>query len=393
MKILIISHMYPNQARPAMGVFVREQAKYLVQHADITIVSPVPYLPIDIKGTSYVGFKDIPLIDHESHKGKTWKIIRPKYFTGPLALGRQLDPITLYLSIRLNLKELDDDYDVIHSHTPLPDGYSALKLSKKWNIPYVTTWHGFYEYHHHKFTKKMMEKVIHHSQSVTYDGTSLKRSISNYQCDFSKFQMMGYGSSKPNEAVPDLSSSVKEFIGQREMLLVVGFLIERKGHIYVLKALKELIKKGHPNICCILIGEGAEKAKLESYIEENDLTNHVLLVGNVEHQHLWSYYQACSIFVLPSWDEAFGVVYVEALSQKRLVIGCQNEGPQDIIQNKKNGFLVPPRDEKALVEVISPLLANPKKKKEMEDTIDPSQYTWDKVGEKLMAILRKAIHP
>jgi glycosyltransferase involved in cell wall biosynthesis len=65
------------------------------------------------------------------------------------------------------------------------------------------------------------------------------------------------------------------------------------------------------------------------------------------------------LFVLTSWDEAFGLVYTEAMAQGTPVIACRGEGPADFVEDGVSGFLVPPRDPAALARVIGRVLDDP----------------------------------
>ena len=64
-------------------------------------------------------------------------------------------------------------------------------------------------------------------------------------------------------------------------------------------------------------------------------------------------------FALPSWDEAFGLVYTEAMAQGTPVIAGRGEGPEDFIEDGVSGYLVPVRDPDALAAVLARLLADP----------------------------------
>ena len=50
------------------------------------------------------------------------------------------------------------------------------------------------------------------------------------------------------------------------------------------------------------------------------------------------------VFALPSWDEAFGLVYTEAMAQGTPVIAGGGEGPEDFIDDGVSGYLAPVRD-------------------------------------------------
>jgi teichuronic acid biosynthesis glycosyltransferase TuaC len=65
------------------------------------------------------------------------------------------------------------------------------------------------------------------------------------------------------------------------------------------------------------------------------------------------------LFALPSWNEAFGLVYTEAMAQGTPVVACRGEGPQDFIEDGVSGYLVPARDAGALADVIARVLDDP----------------------------------
>ena len=69
--------------------------------------------------------------------------------------------------------------------------------------------------------------------------------------------------------------------------------------------------------------------------------------------------KAADLFVLPSVDEAFGLVYAEAMSQGTPVVGCRGEGLADFVEDGVSGFLVPAHDDEALAALLARLLAEP----------------------------------
>ena len=97
----------------------------------------------------------------------------------------------------------------------------------------------------------------------------------------------------------------------------------------------------------------------------------------------------CDIFSLPSWNEGFGVVYLESMAHSKPSIACRREGIDGIIKDKKTGILVRPKDVDSLVEAIDYLLLNPKKAKEIgreAKKLVLENYTWEKSTRKLIRI-------
>jgi teichuronic acid biosynthesis glycosyltransferase TuaC len=119
-----------------------------------------------------------------------------------------------------------------------------------------------------------------------------------------------------------------------------------------------------------------------------DIENHVNFLGTVSHPEMLNQMAACDIFVLPSWNEALGVVYLEAMSFKKPVIGTIDEGISEIITDGKNGFLVSPKNIDSIVEKISMLINN----KNLRETIGISGYesiknmTWESNAKEMIKI-------
>jgi len=97
------------------------------------------------------------------------------------------------------------------------------------------------------------------------------------------------------------------------------------------------------------------------------------------------------LFVLPSLEEAFGIVLVEAMSQSLPVVATAVQGVSSIVRDGVNGFLVPPQDEKALAAKVVSLLENPRLAREMgkRNRGDSEQYQWDRLAERYMDIYER----
>ena len=58
------------------------------------------------------------------------------------------------------------------------------------------------------------------------------------------------------------------------------------------------------------------------------------------------------LFVLPSWGEGYGIVYIEAMAAGCIAVGAKDEGIEDTIRDGENGFLVPAGDTQAVCRVM-----------------------------------------
>lgn len=131
----------------------------------------------------------------------------------------------------------------------------------------------------------------------------------------------------------------------------VGRLVEQKGQIYLLKALKYLINdKKISNIKCFIVGDGDQKSNFEEYIIDNNLEKNVYLTGL--QQNPYKYIKASNIFVMPSLWEGFGIVILEAFALKVPVLTTNVDGLKELVIDKYNGKCISSGDYKLLAEEI-----------------------------------------
>lgn len=148
------------------------------------------------------------------------------------------------------------------------------------------------------------------------------------------------------------------------IITTIAELHPRKGLLYLLEACKILAEK-NINFKTILIGEGAQRKELEQFIEKNNLQLHVKLLG--QRHDIPQLLKSSDIFVLPSLNEAFGLVLLEAMMAKLPIIATDNGGIPEIITNGKNGILVPPKNAQAIANAIEKLLSSPELVRKMSE--------------------------
>lgn len=117
-------------------------------------------------------------------------------------------------------------------------------------------------------------------------------------------------------------------------------IIEMKGYGDFYKIFKRLdpIKK---NLYWFIAGEGDFKNTICDMAQKDSLNDRIFFLGNLDSETLRQCYSSCDVFILLSrYEEAYGLVYLEALSCGVPVIGNDLGGVNEVIQNTVNGFLV-----------------------------------------------------
>jgi glycosyltransferase involved in cell wall biosynthesis len=142
------------------------------------------------------------------------------------------------------------------------------------------------------------------------------------------------------------------------ILLTVGRLM--KGEAYkgvdsVIRSLPDVVREFGP-VDYRIVGHGDDIPRLKDVAERLGVSQFVTFTGRLSEQELRALYRECSLFVMPSEKEGFGIVFLEAMAYGKPVIGGAHGGTFSVIDDEKTGKLVKRLDLKGLSEAISRIL-------------------------------------
>jgi len=129
-------------------------------------------------------------------------------------------------------------------------------------------------------------------------------------------------------------------------IVFVGALSMRKGVTYLAEA---FARANIPNSELILIG--SQQPETEQLLEPAKGLN-VRVTGHIPQPELSAWYSRANVTVLPSVEDGFAIVLLQAMACGSPIIATENSGGPDCIEEGKNGFVVPPRDVDALAEKL-----------------------------------------
>jgi glycosyltransferase involved in cell wall biosynthesis len=191
-------------------------------------------------------------------------------------------------------------------------------------------------------------------------------------------EAMGYPASKTHVVLNGMEldhwdyrldgSSVRREFGiapDQPLLAVVSRLFPWKGHTELLKALA-IVKQHVPTFRLLLVGEddpratpggGSYTAQLKALTEELGLTEHIIFTGF--RRDVPQIMAACDIFTMPSFEEPFGMVYLEAMAMEKPIIALNNGGAREVVEHMKSGLLSEPQAIEQLADNIIKLINDP----------------------------------
>lgn len=177
------------------------------------------------------------------------------------------------------------------------------------------------------------------------------------------------------------------------VLITVNKLHHRKRIDILINAMPIILEK-FPNTKALIVGDGPEKAKLESLVHELGLSSSVLLTGFVPGEILPRYYAASDIFVFTATREPLPGSPLEAMASGIPVILPREGGCLEFLRQFGDEMYVRPRDSQALANAICVLLKDESLRKEMSKKVRrfaEENLTWERVANQTLEAYRKTI--
>lgn len=136
----------------------------------------------------------------------------------------------------------------------------------------------------------------------------------------------------------------------------VGRLSPEKGYRYLIEAFTRVVHE-HPQAHLILAGDGIERQRLQSLVHQLKLADKVVMLGEIPNGA--QLISSVRLLVNPSLTEGIPNVILEAFAYKTPVVATAVGGVPELVKDGETGWLVPPRDPRALAQAIREALSNP----------------------------------
>src|SRR3989344_2279099 len=274
---------------------------------------------------------------------QTW----PKGMAGVLKLAATIKWLSLIKSINQIIKS--HQVEQIIAGQVLPIGTLALLNFRRRKMPYLIFAHGLDILLPQKYLRKktLLKKILNQAKTVVANSHFTKDEVIKLGVSSEKIIVVNPCPAIMPEmaAEPRMNQLRKELdLNNKKILLTVGRLVERKGHDFVIKSLPKIIKAA-PNVFYLIVGDGPERQRLQTLVNELSLADYVKFVGRASENDLACFYSLCDIFIMPARElangdvEGFGIVYLEANLFGKPVIGGRSGGVGEAIIGGKTGLL------------------------------------------------------
>lgn len=375
MRVLYISGMYPTPAFPQKGIFCHEQVKALKKlGVDVDVAVPVPFYDREVKCASW------------DYEGVHIRYVRFFKLPGSRDFHRIGYALFASLALTFDLKK----YDIYHADAPLPAGQAAMIAGRKYGIPYVVHGHGMDAYLKGSYAEKSNVGLIEQNSRTVYQNAAAIIGVSQKVLDRidenKERQYVVYNGVDTQRFTP------KEHHNEKIRFISTGNLISLKGHDYTIRAFARLEKNYPDKVQLEIIGRGPIENELKELAKS--LKVNVQFIGYIPYDEVAEHLSNADVFVLPSWHEALGCVYLEAMASGIPAIGCWENGIDEIIHDGENGLLVHNKNEEELYRVMEKLI-NESERKEIGCagcSLVREKYTWIDSAKNLLSIYKELLN-
>jgi teichuronic acid biosynthesis glycosyltransferase TuaC len=340
MHVLTLTPFYPSKADDANGCFVAEPLAALAQlgvQNSVMAVEPI------------YRAKRTP-----NESAPRAEFVRYVCWPGGAGLASAGAFLFAHVLGRVRALHRERPIDVIHGHGPLPCGHAGMLLARELTIPNVVSVHGLDAYS----TRQVRGRAGEWSRRVS---AQVFRSARNVVCisEHVREQVLSGTRARTtvvyNGADPEVFSPRPETSNLPTSIVSIGNLIPTKGHDVLLRA----FATAGAAVRLDIIGDGPEKARLQSLAHQLQVADRIRWLGRVSRGEVARLLRECVLFVLPSSYEGLGCVYLEAMSSGKVAIGCRGQGIEEVIRHGSNGCLIDPGNVDQLATSLSTLLGNP----------------------------------
>ena len=178
-------------------------------------------------------------------------------------------------------------------------------------------------------------------------------------------------------------------VKQKKTLLFVHWLSKRKGADMIVSIVKHLVSEFNSSISdfkLLVVGNGPYKEKLSEEIKENKLEKHIEVLGGVPNTEVIRYYQKADIFIMPSMEEGFPRVLLEAMAMGVPYVASDVGAVREMSPEIAQRFLVKPGDVELFAHKIETLMSDEKTYQDFikEELQKVKTYSLDKVVNKFI---------
>ena len=345
-RIIVYSSLFPNEASPNAGAFIRERMFRVARRLPVVVVAPQAWSPFDWFIRLFRADFRAQAAVFERMDGV--EVHRPRFFSIP-GVFKRFDGALMALCTLPSVRRIQRDFGatVIDAHFGYPDGYAATRIAARLGLPATITLRGSKD---HRLlgtdcepalreALQRADRLIAVTESLVHDvGRALGQPPG-------RFSIVGNGVDLQKFSPVDRAQA-RERLGlapDAKVLIGVGNLIDLKGFHRIIPLLPGL-RERFPGLVYLIVGgatsQGDNSERLRALARAHGVDDAVRLCGRQPQEELRWFYSAADVFALATAYEGWANVFLEAMSCGLPVVTTRVGGNAEVVASPDVGALV-----------------------------------------------------
>jgi teichuronic acid biosynthesis glycosyltransferase TuaC len=359
-RLLVLSSLFPSDALPGAGIFIRERMFRVARHRPLVVVAPQPWFPGQSLIRRFRPHFRPAAKRHETMQGV--EVFRPRFFSVPGAL-KSLDGVFMALGAFSTVRRLvrERDVNVLDVHFGYPDGHAGRLLARWLSLPMVLTLRGKEARQATTALRRPLASAVRSADRVITVSSALRDVAVELGADPARVQTIGNGIDLAKFR-PIPRNDARRALGipqEARVLVTVGTLVERKGFNRVIEVMPRLLET-MPDLHYLVVGgagaEGDDSQQFRAQVSSLGLEKRVHFVGPVSPEQLHVPLSAANVFVLATRYEGWANVLLEAMACGLPVVATDVGGNPQVVSHAGLGRIVPFGDADALAGALQEAL-------------------------------------
>lgn len=286
--------------------------------------------------------------------------------------------------------------NLVHAHFLFSDGGVAYKLKKDIGLNYIVTvrntdMYAFFKYMIH--LKKFGLKILNNAQKIIFLSPTYKNALFNKYVPKKYREKLEEKSIIIPNGVNDFwlknLSKTRKIIGGKIRLIYVGEFSKNKNIPAIVEVIDRLREKGKETQLTIIGQYGDNVNKAQKLVSKRN--KYIQSFPRItEKKELLYQYRKADIFIMPSFYETFGLVYLEAMSQGLPIIYTKGQGFAGYYMDGEIGYAVSPNNTDEIVEKIE-MVINKYEEISKKCINEVRSFTWELIALKYIELYKNVV--
>jgi len=302
------------------------------------------------------------------------------------------------LSVSLARCHRQYQFDLLWAYQAYPQGYAAVRVGTRLNIPVVISSRGGDISHRSRYLArwlpgKRIQWALKRADAITTLNRHLSRRVEHLTAGLKQANMIFNGIDAPEEnpvgrPAPQRIAS----LDGKSFILSLTRLHKFKGIDLIIEALRISRAKGTVTPLLVIAGNGSQRDMLLRQVSDGGLDERVCFVGEVSGYDKAWLLANCQFLVQPSREgEGMPNSVLEAMSYGKPVLGTSAPGIEEIVTDGLNGILAAPDDPKQLAEALDRILNSNLVELGKHAEQFTSKHSWQIIAGQYVALFKKVL--